>query len=453
MHQPGHDLARNQGRPEVIPGIAGAPYKIHLRVHPPPTRKHQVQPDVCWVVGEPQPHLLQVEVIVEHGSCRHGTQALLRQTDPVVGIPDDRNVQTELVLEVVLHRSHLDLGRKPVEVIRDPLGQLGLQRLTLLDEDFTRHEYDHTSGPGVIGGHAVVVSKYLRPSAHEPSSMGQPRELRGDRRRHASPVKLLTQPKTTGLLIQRLSLRGMATTSAEPARTNVAKSTNLQHQEHGSSRPRGSGSQLARSGAAVSEFRDKVVPAVPDGWGRWRWLQRRHPRRAVADPSNTARMSAPGRDSHCQFSAGWRIRAQCRTAARKPSEPDANTTHFPRRSRPCSNRNSPRAALCRRPTVSQGRINSALDLSVNAHTSSSRHQSALLRAKHQLQPWKRNNAAGRDAMLDHATLRTRWLLRGRAPRVIRVVLPVGRSTPHDALVAAGVLHRGYSFWRGLPPGL
>jgi hypothetical protein len=46
----------------------------------------------------------------------------------------------------------------------------------------------------------------------------------------------------------------------------VAKSTNLQHQEHGSSCPRGSGSQLARSDAAVSEFRDKVVPAVPDGW-------------------------------------------------------------------------------------------------------------------------------------------------------------------------------------------
>jgi len=59
----------------------------------------------------------------------------------------------------------------------------------------------------VIGGHAVVVSKYLRPSAHEPSSMGQPRELRGDCRRHASPVKLLTQAKTTGSLIQRLSLR------------------------------------------------------------------------------------------------------------------------------------------------------------------------------------------------------------------------------------------------------
>jgi hypothetical protein len=32
------------------------------------------------------------------------------------------------------------------------------------------------------------------------------------------------------------------------------------------SRLRGSGSQLARSDAAVSEFRDKVVPAVPDGW-------------------------------------------------------------------------------------------------------------------------------------------------------------------------------------------
>jgi len=55
--------------------------------------------------------------------------------------------------------------------------------------------------------------------------MGQPRELRGDRRRHASPVKLLTQAKTSGSLIQRLSLRGVTTTSAEPARTNMAKST------------------------------------------------------------------------------------------------------------------------------------------------------------------------------------------------------------------------------------
>src|SRR4029453_298859 len=131
--------------------------------------------------------------------------------------------------EVVLHRGHLDLGRKAVEVIRDLRGQLGLHRLTLLDEDLIRHEDDHTSGPGVVGGHAVVVSKYLRPSAHEPSSMGQARELRGDRRRHASPVKLLTQAKTSGSLIQRLSLRGVTTTSAEPARTNMAKSTD-QHQ-------------------------------------------------------------------------------------------------------------------------------------------------------------------------------------------------------------------------------
>ena len=81
--------------------------------------------------------------------------------------------------------------------------------------------------------------------------MGQSRELLGDRRRHASPVNLLAQAKTTGSRIQRLSLRGMATTSAEPARTNVAKSTicstKLQHQEQGSARPRGSGSQLARS--------------------------------------------------------------------------------------------------------------------------------------------------------------------------------------------------------------
>jgi hypothetical protein len=84
---------------------------------------------------------------------------------------------------------------------------VGLHRLALLDEDLTRHEDDHTGGPGVIGGHAVVVSKYLRPSAHEPSSMGQPRELRGDRRRHTSSVKRLTQAKTTGSLIQRLSLR------------------------------------------------------------------------------------------------------------------------------------------------------------------------------------------------------------------------------------------------------
>src|SRR5215212_4078385 len=50
VHEPGHDVARNQGRPEFIPGIAGASYKIHLRVHSPPTRKHQVEPDVCWVV-------------------------------------------------------------------------------------------------------------------------------------------------------------------------------------------------------------------------------------------------------------------------------------------------------------------------------------------------------------------------------------------------------------------
>jgi hypothetical protein len=56
-------------------------------------------------------------------------------------------------------------------------------------------------------------------------------------------------------------------------------------------------------------------------------------------------------------------------------------------------------------------------------------------------------------LADHATFRTRRPQRGRAPRVIRVVPPVARSTPHDALVAAGVLHRGYSFWRGLPPGL
>jgi hypothetical protein len=74
---------------------------------------------------------------------------------------------------------------------------------------------------------------------------------------------------------------------------------------------------------------------------------------------------------------------------------------------------------------------------------------------HPIEPWKRDHVAGREAptTLDHATFRTRRLLRGRASRVIRVVLPVARSIPHDALVAAGVLQRGYSFWRGLPPGL
>src|SRR4029453_10567128 len=60
--------------------------------------------------------------------------------------------------------------------------------------------------------------------------MGQARERRGDRRRHASPVKRLTQAKTTRPLIQCLSLRGMVTAGPEPPRTNVAKSTDLQHQ-------------------------------------------------------------------------------------------------------------------------------------------------------------------------------------------------------------------------------
>jgi hypothetical protein len=59
----------------------------------------------------------------------------------------------------------------------------------------------------------------------------------------------------------------------------------------------------------------------------------------------------------------------------------------------------------------------------------------------------------RPTMLDLAIFRTRRLLGGRVLRVIRVVLPAARSTPHDALAAAGVLQRGYSFWRGLPPGL
>ena len=45
-------------------------------------------------------------------------------------------------------------------------------------------------------------------------------------------------------------------------------------------------------------------------------------------------------------------------------------------------------------------------------------------------------------MVDNATFRMRRPQRGRAPRVIRVVPPVARSTPRDALVAAGVLHRG-----------
>ncbi len=161
-------------------------------------------------------------------------------------------------------------------MIRDPRGQLGLHRLTLLDEDLTRHEDDHTSGPGVIGGHAVVVSKHLRPSAHEPSSMGQPRELRGDRRRHASPVKLLTQAKTTGSLIQRLSLRGMTTTSAETARTNVANqqicSTKLQHPEHGSSRPRGVRDHMAVSPAAPSpRATSKPLEAQAVGSGILGW--------------------------------------------------------------------------------------------------------------------------------------------------------------------------------------
>jgi len=128
-----------------------------------------------------------------------------------------------------LHRSHLDLGRYPLEQIRDPRCHLGPHQLTLLGEHLSRHEYGHTSGPGVIGRHAVVVSKYLRPSPHEPSCVGQPRELRGERRRHAILVKLLAQAKTTGSLIQRPSLRGTVTTG-EPARTNVAKSTDLQRQ-------------------------------------------------------------------------------------------------------------------------------------------------------------------------------------------------------------------------------
>jgi hypothetical protein len=132
--------------------------------------------------------------------------------------------------------------------------------------------------------------------------------------------------------------------------------------------------------ALTRQFRSsatKSCPPFPTAGARWRWLQRRHPRRAVCGSVEHRSDVGAGAGQPCQFSAGWRIRARCRTAARKPSEPDANTTHFPRRSRPCSNRNSPRAALCRRPTVSRDRISSAINLSVNAHKSSSRHQSAL----------------------------------------------------------------------------
>jgi hypothetical protein len=115
----------------------------------------------------------------------------------------------------------------------------------------------------VIGGHAVVVSKYLRPSAHEPSSMGQPRELRGDRRRHASPVKRLTQAKTTGSLIQPSLPSQHGYNECRACQDKHGESTDLQiklqHQEHGSSRPRGSGNQLARSTGAA-EVGSDVFP-------------------------------------------------------------------------------------------------------------------------------------------------------------------------------------------------
>jgi hypothetical protein len=63
--------------------------------------------------------------------------------------------------------------------------------------------------------------------------MRQPRELRGERRRHAIAVKLLAQPKTTGSLIQRHSLRGTVTTSGEPAMTTVANQQTCSTKPHG----------------------------------------------------------------------------------------------------------------------------------------------------------------------------------------------------------------------------
>jgi hypothetical protein len=273
--------------------------------------------------------------------------------------------------------------------------------------------------------------------------MGQPRKLRGDRRRHASPVKLFTQAKTTGSLIQRLSRRGTATTNAEPARTNVAKSTNLQHQEHGRRvyvDPGASWRALTRQSRSSAT---KSCPPFPTA-GALAVATASAPQARRCGSVEYRSDVGAGAGQPCPLSAGWRIRAQCRTAARKPSEPDANTTHFPRRSRPCSNRNSPRAALCRRPTVSRDRISSAINLSVNAHKSSSRHQLALVAGPTSAPAVETQQCCGarRPTMLDHATFRTRRLLPGRAPRVIRVVLPVARSIPHDALVAAGVLSSG-----------
>ena len=82
--------------------------------------------------GQAQAHLLQVQVIVKDRRRRHGTQPLLRQTDPVVSVPFDRDIQTELVQEVPVHRCDADLGRDPLEHVRDPRTQLGLHRLTTL---------------------------------------------------------------------------------------------------------------------------------------------------------------------------------------------------------------------------------------------------------------------------------------------------------------------------------
>jgi hypothetical protein len=158
--------------------------------------------------------------------------------------------------------------------------------------------------------------------------MGQPRKLRGDRRRHASPVKLFTQAKTTGSLIQRLSRRGTATTNAEPARTNVAKSTNLQHQEHGRRVYVDPGASWR---ALTRQFRSsatKSCPPFPTAGARWRWLQRRHPRRAVADPWNTARMSAPGRDSHasCRQAGAFELSVERPRGSRASQTPIRRTS-------------------------------------------------------------------------------------------------------------------------------
>lgn len=82
-----------------------------------------------------------------------------------------------------------DLGRNALEQPWDPRGHAGLDRLTPLEWDLIGDEDDRSSEPGVIGGHAVVVTQYLRPlgpSARAPC--GSRRELRGDRRRHTRSV-------------------------------------------------------------------------------------------------------------------------------------------------------------------------------------------------------------------------------------------------------------------------